>query len=93
MENAWKRKEEPYSCERDESSRICKNHFGAISWKAPEGSTPTILTYFVNYCGLAMYTSRGCSPGRTRRMISLGQRESLKTVTQPSLGSQTAQQV
>jgi hypothetical protein len=40
-----------------------------------------------------MCTSNGCKAGRTRRMISLGQSDSLKTLTQPSVGSQTAQNV
>jgi hypothetical protein len=40
-----------------------------------------------------MYTSNGCNAGRARRMISLGHSVSLSTVSQPSEGSQIAQNV
>jgi hypothetical protein len=44
-------------------------------------------------CGREMYTSKRCTAGRTRRMISVGQSLSLSSVTQPSSGSQTEQKV
>jgi hypothetical protein len=40
-----------------------------------------------------MCTSNGSTAGRTRRMISLDHKDSLRIVTQPSSGSQMAQNV
>ena len=43
--------------------------------------------------GRARCMSNGWTAGRSRRMTSLGQSDSLKSVTQPSSGSQMAQKV